>query len=150
MRAEGNPGVCDLIRSKLSELETSELRALPDDIRVHLNECESCLNYYTDLLRVSDGLKSLVVPSPPELYPQVMQALPVHKTILKRKMIWLLGILVLALSVLIAEYAYILYTRNQESETRGASCTTKVTTLVAPQITNTEACSRTSPPTQEQ
>lgn len=142
------PKLCEQIRAKLSEMESGELGQLPEEIGAHLRECGSCSSYYSDLLKVVDGLAGLIVPSPSELYPQVMQALPISSPLLNRKMIWLLGILIVALCVLVAEYAYISNTRSHEGATAGASCGTKLSAVVALEVTNTEACSPISLPEQ--
>jgi hypothetical protein len=101
------PFHCEEVQRQIAELPAQALASQAfGHLNAHLSTCAECRSYAEEMRALSQELNALLIPSPPEVYPDLIRALPRHAPLNLAKLVIAVTILLISLMLAIASWFY--------------------------------------------
>ncbi len=98
---------CQEVQRQIAELPSEALATEAyGPLKAHLSTCPECQSYAQEMRALTEELNALLIPSPSEVYPNLIRALPTRTPLTPAKLIVTATILLIALLLAMASWFY--------------------------------------------
>ncbi|MEM4407684.1 MAG: hypothetical protein QXI19_02975 [Candidatus Caldarchaeum sp.] len=105
MKYQKEPLNCQEVQQRIAELPAHALATNSfGTLSSHLSSCPKCQSYAREMQALSEELNALLIPSPPEVYPNLIRALPQRVPVTPAKLVITATILLLAIILALASW----------------------------------------------